>query len=247
MINQNRAYCFKSKDWIDRNTCNRCELYYRICRNLYKRGQKCFEPSETLGEYEIYRLQELIKKIRRTLMISTKEVMKFLTKKYNLEIDQSLIFKYATKGLIKKEQKIGQGKSKGVQTFWENSAPGKVYIIKQLLKDNFKFTEIVKFWEIIYNKPLKYFQAIIRNPVKSLEIAKLYTVAAHFAAAEAEIDFNQYSFLKNLSYEVYPNTDPLTVKLRDLEALTKLNKDSGDFEWKPIKTVTFKKGSVTIT
>ena len=143
MINYNRAYCFKSKEWIDRNTCNRCELYYRICRNLYKRGQKCFEPSETLGEYEIYRLQELVKKIRRTLMISTKEVMKFLTKKYNLEIDQSLIFKYAAKGLIKKEQKIGQGKSKGVQTFWENSAPGKVYIIKQLLKDNYKFTEIV--------------------------------------------------------------------------------------------------------
>ena len=73
-----QVYCFKNKNQIDINNCNRCELYFHKCRNLYKRAYKCFEPGETLGEYELYCLQELIKEVRKTLMISTKDVLKFL-------------------------------------------------------------------------------------------------------------------------------------------------------------------------
>ncbi|MEF9427314.1 MAG: hypothetical protein L0956_09150 [Candidatus Mariimomonas ferrooxydans] len=111
-------------------------------------------------------------------MLSTKEVMRFLTEKYNLEIDQSLLFKYAKKGLVTKEQKIGQGYKKGIQTFWENSAVGKVYIIKALLKQNFKLAEISKYHQMSKQEYLI---------LDELELAKYNRVTKYFSEAESKI------------------------------------------------------------
>jgi len=201
--------------WIKAENCTRCYLWNRICRNLHKRSYKCFESGE-LGEYELERLRKLIREIRGKFMISTTEVVKFLAKEYNLEIDQSLIFKYATKGLITKEKKEGQGKSKGVKTFWEDSAPYKVYCIKQLLKEHeLTLKEISRYKNLIYNfnelELFKYFADLdideYRNSAKKylidledlteeeLKMAhlririKLLTVIGAFACAEAGYEY----------------------------------------------------------
>lgn len=159
----NIIYCFKDKKRIEANACNRCYLYYRICKNLYKRSYKCFDSGETLGEYDLERLRIFMEGVNG--MISTKEIMKFLAKEYGLEIDQSLVFKYAKKGLITKIKKEGLGKAKGVQTLWEDSAKYKVYFTtKQLLKEcKLTLEEVSKYKNLIY-------------PFNESEINKLYTI-----------------------------------------------------------------------
>jgi len=178
-------------------------------------------------------------------MLTTIKVLETLENKYNLIVSRELVFKYSMMGFFNPQSKRQgrPGKGLGVQTWWPDSVPGKIFVIKGLLTQNFKLTEISNYRKMIYNEN---FRAIIDNPVKSLEVAKLYEVAKFFAAAEAGIDFNKYSFSNNLHYEVYPNTGPLTVKLRDLKVLTELKKDK-DFEWKPIKTVTFKNNQAIVS
>ena len=180
-------------------------------------------------------------------MISTNQVIEILLKKYNLKIDRAVLRRYADLELIE-GRKLGGGKGKGVKIYYQDTILGKVFAIKELLKQNFKLAEISKYREMVYKEPLKNFQAFINNPAKSLEIAKLYAVVAFFAAAEAGIDFNQYSFSKNLSYELITlNVNYLTVKLKDVGALlTGLIPDS-DFDWKPIKTVIFKNNQVIVS
>lgn len=175
--------------WIKAEDCNHCYLYHRICHNLVKRPGKCFDPGNTLSEYEIERFYNFLEEIRRTLMLSTQEVLKFLVKNYNLEVDHSLIFKYAAKGLIKKGKKIGQGKSKGVQTFWEDSAPYKIYNIKQLLKKHgLKLEEIIKYINLVYN-------------FNELEINKIYTIK-YTSGYTLE---NRYEYIRNTEIPKFEN------------------------------------------
>ncbi len=247
MRKKNVIPCFNKREKLsDKNSCCNCTLYKNnecdgdLEINLYRQDNN--------GGYELYQpLQELINKIARCLpVINTKKVLEILTENYDLKIDRTLIFKYHKKGLLEKEQKICKGRAGGVKTYWNDNTPGKVFVIKELLKQNFKLAEISKYREMIYKEPLKNFQAIINNPAKSLEIAKLYAVAAFFAAAEAGIDFRQYSFSKNLHYELNLNVDSLTIKLRDIIVLTKL-KEGENLEWKPIKTVIYKNNQVIVS
>jgi len=193
MNNYNRVFCFKINEEIETNDCNRCYKYNRICRNLYKRAYKCFEPSETLSEYQLYLLQKLTDEVAKTLMISTKEVMKFLKGKYGLEIDQSLIFHYAKRGLIKKEQKVGQGYKKGVQTFWEDSAPYKCYVIRQLFKENgITIKDLCRFVGLINNFDEPEIKKILAGNeneyLRELEKLKFKQAIRTWACAEAKED-----------------------------------------------------------
>lgn len=195
----NRYFCFKDKKPIERNECKRCYQYYSKCRYLYKWPRKRFEPGNNLNKYcfnecELGILQEFINKTRRTrrriLVISTKEIMEYLKRKYNLEIDQSLLFQYAKKGLIPKGKKIGQGKSKGVQTFWEDSVKYLPYYIKQLLV-YCKLQEISKYKNLVYNfDELEIAEVFPRKEQleedpKKFERQKFQNVIVAYACAEA--------------------------------------------------------------
>ena len=196
MINYNQVYCFKERrnknsetrfnGWIDINKCTRCQHYHFKCRDLTKRPGKCFEPGDTLSEYEIELFREFIKGVEG--MISTKEVMKFLTKEFNLEIDHSLISKYAKIGIIPQGHKTGHGKAKGVSTDWENPVPYLMYYINQLVKEHrIKLDEIGKYRKLIYDfnqlELTKIYTGI--TPLNNLERSKFEMIVITYACAEA--------------------------------------------------------------
>ena len=252
--------------WIIAKDCNRCEYYNPskdssiVCNRLYGKNvwndliYASLYRQNNIGGYEFYYpLQKEFAKMK-----STKEVMKFLIKEYNLEIDHSLIFKYAEKGLITKEQKIGHGKSKGVQTFWEDSAPYKVYYIKQLLK-KFKFIleEISKYKNLIYNfdEELNKIYSVSKEDniefIRKLERAKLETVIITYACAEAGykygltiIPINNKIFMPILYAKIEKNRIiEIHVKILDTK---ELQNDKTLKDKKAYKEIIFKKEGIKI-
>ncbi len=78
-------------------------------------------------------------------MISTKEVIKVLKEKYDMVIDRSQVFHYHKKyGFPEKIKKVSYGRSKGIETFWEDSAPYKIYAWRNhALKDKSELIKII--------------------------------------------------------------------------------------------------------
>ena len=190
------VYCFKDKKWINAIDCSfkksgqfkPCYLYNRICKNLY--GHNRYDSNRSLEPESIKEIIELIKAGEAVFMLSTNEMIEFLGNTYNLNVSRELIFQYAKKGLLNPEKKrIGRkGKGLGVKTYWPDSAPGRVYIIKELLRQKFKLDEISKYY-LMFTQG--YFD-LTDEP----ELSRYYRVIKYLLAVEAGIDFREHNILK---------------------------------------------------
>ena len=170
--------------------------------------------------YELYYpVQKFINKLANTLMISTQDVLKVLLEEYGTKIDRTVLFKYNSKGLIKKEQKIARGRGKGVKTYWDDNTPLKIFAIKKIISQGLTLDEVIKYHDILYKfenvQLLEYYRpkaAIINDKIfkidskesilslPSLEVAKFHIATYYFAVCEADL---KHAFEKPINPSLY--------------------------------------------
>lgn len=197
---------------INIDDCRNCKLYNPsddssiVCRRLIG-NNKCWnlEGAYSIrqnndGGYEIY--YPLQKELGK--MISTNEVIEILLKKYNLKVDRAVLRRYANLGLIE-GKKISRGKGKGVQLYYQEAVLEKVFVIKQLLKENLKLEEISEYYQMFIQGVVSHIavyglqnDSINKSEYVLLDsnMEKYYRVMVYFLAIKAKIDFTKHNLSK---------------------------------------------------
>lgn len=143
--------------------------------------------------------------IKKYGRITKQEVFQILREKYLLYLSERSLQNYIDKGLIEPGIREGSKGMRGTVSFYPETTPEMIYVIKLLLKQKIELSEIAEYRQMFIQRVMSHIAVYGLNyGLCDLETERYYRVLVYFLAIEAKIDFTKHDLSKmSFNFEYY--------------------------------------------